>query len=118
MNIRIYFLSFSLVIYFSGCLRRMIPLREEHKEHQSKYIRNHHKEIRIERRKTGLQAELVAARSREAKENAYEERRFDIPVSEDHRCNSEIAISEIDTRREHGKNGIRKTHSADSRKTS
>ena len=91
-------LSLTLIINLAGRLRRMIPLGEEHQKQQGEDIRDHQEQIRINRRKSHSQAELVAARPRDAEENADEEGRNDVPVAEDHRGDGKIAVAKIDTR--------------------
>ena len=91
-------LSLTLIINLAGCLRRMIPLREEHQEQQRQDIRNHQEQIRIDRRKSHSQAELVAARPRDAEEDADEEGGNDVPITEDHRSDGKVAVAKIDTR--------------------
>ena len=91
-------LPLTLIINLAGRLRRMIPLREEHQKQQSQDIRDHQEQIRIDRRKSHSQAELVAARPRDAEEDADEEGRNDVPVAEDHRGDGEIAVAKINTR--------------------
>ena len=91
-------LSLTLIINLAGRLRRMIPLREEHQKQQSQDIRDHQEQSRIDRRKSHSQAELVAARPRDAEEDADEEGGNDVPVAEDHRGDGKVAVAKIDTR--------------------
>ena len=95
----------------------MIPLGEEHQKQQGEDIRDHQEQIRIDRRKSHSQAELVAAGPCDAEEDADEESRNDVPVAENHRGDGQIAVAKINTRRELGKQRVGEADAADTGQT-